>query len=451
MAIESTQIPRLSWWQWLFHPIRSYWIMFLVHEALRFRAEAAERRAATNAEKVVANRATEAEQRHLRGTLRRLRRLADKQNAALLAAQRERSRHDALVSRKFTPKVTSHSFVIKPLTVRDAAKMLEEQQATIDDDRKQGGMRHLDSPSKSRRMVAHGLLTVDVAAIFSLFALLFNIDLGAPDPVELVTAGGFSVIAAGVLGVLAHSTGHMAWQWKMTAPVETPAPSRTDGGGARPGKAVLWGKLLGLLAVSLLSGFSILMRVITESKDADLPVVGWAVGLLVGVAAFAAPWLVVIDEWRSGSIEVQTVDALTRMVQGVEDTSDRHQQEAEKKEERAAKLYQRAESAAGAAESKHNARRAMAEEIILQARSYHTDAGRYAVEPTELDGSPQGRNVLAPLFEADISALGRALARLVVLKPEPAPDKSPAEPDDSAGTTNGSGVWPPAGDHTPTH
>lgn len=447
MAIESTQIPRLSWWRWLFQPIRSYWIMFLVHEALRFRAEEAERRAATNAEKVVANRAIEAGQRQLRGTLRRLHRLADKQNAALLAAQRERSRHDALASRKFTPRVTSHAIVIPPLTVRDAAELLEKRQAKIDEDLERGDTRHLDTPSRPRRMVAHGLLAVDVAAIFSLFALLFNIDFAGPDPVEVVTAGGFSVIAAGVLGVLAHSTGHMAWQRKVIAPAEPPAPDGGAGDGAPPGKAVLVGKLLGLLVVSLLSGFSILMRIVTEATGAGSPVVGWVVGLLVGVAAFAAPWLVVIDEMRSGSIEVQTVDALTRMVQGVEDASDRHQQVAEKKEERAANLYQRAGSAVGAAESRHNARKAAAADIILQARSLHTGAGRYAVESTDLDGAPQERDVLAPLFEMDISALGRALARLVASKPVPEPD----EPVDNAGTTNGSGVWPPVGDHTPTH
>lgn len=426
MTIQDNAVPRLSWWMWLFHPIRSYWIMFLVHEALRFRAgEQARQRAATHAEKVVANRAIEESDRKVRGTVRHLRRLADKQDAALRAAQRERSRRDALADRRFTPRVTGEATVIPPLTVEAATELLARRQQKIDADLERGDTRHLDAPSKPRRIAVNVLLGVDVAAIFSLFALLFNIDLAAPDPVEVVTAGGFSTIAALVLGMLAHSTGHMAWQWKVTVPLEPRPgePAHDAGAEFPPRKAMLVAKLLGLFVVSVLSGFSILMRIVNEATGVGNPVVGWVLGLLVGVAAVVAPWLVVIDEMRSGSIEVRTVDALTKMVQGVENLRTRHLRAAEKNEDRVATLFWKAESAVTAAESGRAARRAQAEKIILMARSLHTGAGRYAFEPAGADESADP-DVLAPLFDADLSALGRALARLVAPTPAPEPDEA---------------------------
>lgn len=437
-------MPRLTWWMWLLHPIRAYWIMFLVREAFRYRGEQAQREAATNAEKVVANRALEAGRKEMRAALRRIERLVAEQQSAILAAERERTRHDALPQKRYTPKTSTAAVVIPPMTVSEATTLLSKMREKVDKDIQRGDTRHLDAPSKPRRVMAHALLAVDVAAIFSLFSILFNIDFAAVDPQKLVTAGGFSFIAAGVLGMLAHSTGHMAWKWKVTAPVtatpETPpeVPAPTPAGEFPPRKMLLVAKLLGLFVVSVLSGLSILVRVVTEANGIGHPAIGWILGLLVGVAAVAAPWLVVFDEMRSGSIEKRTVDALTTMVQEIENASTNHAEKAGSYEERAADLYQRAKRAINATKGSYGSRRAQAEKIILTARSLHTGAGRYAVTPEDVNTSTGTHDVLGPVFDLDMTQLNEALGRMRPPPPAPGANQPPVRPVDDNPTESGS-------------
>jgi len=420
-------MPRLSWWMWLLHPIQAYWIMFLVREASRYRGEQAHRTAATNAEKVVVNRALTVGRKEMRAALRRIEALVAAQQSALLAAERERARREVLPQKRYTPKTNTDAVVIPPLTASEATTLLTRMREKVDTETQRGDTRHLDAPSKTRRVVAHGLLAVDVAAIFSLFSVLFNIDFTSVDPQKLVTAGGFSFIAAGVLGMMAHSTGHMVWKWKVTAPVasrpEVPARSvaaPTPAGEFPPRKLLLVSKLLGLGVVSVLSGFSILIRVVTEADGIGHPLIGWCLGLLVGVAAAAAPWLVVIDEMRSGSIETRTVDALTKMVQDVENASTSHMEKAGDYDERAADLYQRATKAVNATRGRCESRRARAEKIILTARSLHTGAGRYAVAEEDINTPTGTRDVLGPIFDMDTTRLNEALGRM--RPPPPVPE-----------------------------
>jgi hypothetical protein len=168
---------RFSIWYWLFHPIQAYWIMFLVREAFRYREKQADRRAATNGEKRIANRAIKVGRKEVRDALHRINRLVAEQRSAIQLAERRRMESNQERDRLRTPKVNVDVIVIPPLTMADARSMIKQQSAKIFSDTAQGDTRHLDAPSRGRRAVAYGLLTVDIAAIFIVFVKLFNIDL----------------------------------------------------------------------------------------------------------------------------------------------------------------------------------------------------------------------------------------------------------------------------------
>jgi predicted outer membrane lipoprotein len=183
-----------------------------------------------------------------------------------------------------------------------------------------------------------------------------------------------------------------------------------------PRRSVLAAKLLGLFVVSVLSGFSILARVVDEAKVTGQPLIGWILGLLVACAAVAAPWLVVLDEMRSGSIESRTIDALSKMVQDTEDASNALLKSANKADELADGMFLRGEGMANTAQDKYDRRRLEAENIILTARSLHTSTGRYALEEGDMSASPEARDVLAPLFTLDTSQLYKAMERMRKLR-----------------------------------
>lgn len=427
MNVPGGPTPRLSFWFRLFHPIQSYWIMFLVREAYRFPPnEAADRHSATNAELVVANKAIEAGRKALRTAVAAAADLIDRQVSALREVAALRERLELERNRVTTPKIrVSQTVVLPPMTVTQAQEKIASCQATVDADTARGDTKHLDTPSPVRRGFAYVLLTVDVLAIFSIFATLFNVDLQRIKFEEVVPAIGFSMIAAGVIAGLAHSAGHSVWKWRISIGNTPAEPEQQKGADPKPEKveksespefpprrSTLMAKLLGLVVVSVLSGFSILVRVITEAKEIDMPVLGWVVGLLVGTAAVVAPWLVVIDEMRSGSLETKTIRALTKMVQKTEDDANNLLKQASAQETSATNLYNRAERLNKDAQDFYGGKRAEAEKIIYTARAMHTRTGRYAADRDDLSGPPESRDSLEPLFALDTSALEKLLGRM---------------------------------------
>jgi hypothetical protein len=415
--IKTDEIPRLSLWFWICHPIQAYWIMFLVREALRHGGVTTDRDALTNGERTAANRAIELGKKEVRRALRKINELGVRQQTALKAAERERRLAAELRERLCTPRTRSNSIVIPPLPLAEARTLLSEQQAKVKTDIERGGTRHLDSPSKVRRGAAYALLGVDIIALFTVFSTVFNVDITVPDFKNIAMTGGFSIIAALVLGQLAHSTGHQVWQTRVTAnqrenTEQEPEDERPTAEGRSDDfpapRLMLKAKMVSLAVVSILSGFSILTRVVEEAMKIHQPVLGWVLGLLVAAAAVIAPWLVVIDEMRSGSVETRTIEALTRMVQDLEQQGSAHEDNASRHEADAANCQRQAEGVKDEVGSEQTSAGSLAQKIIFMARSMHGAAGHVAVEPD----SSADHTQLSDFFRPSTAVLDAALARM---------------------------------------
>jgi len=437
-VIRRGLVPRVSWWLWLLHPIQAFWITFLIREAHRHESENVRPDALTWGEKALFVRVQARIRTSVATAAARINALAAEQQAALAAAARKRRQAANERTRLRTPDSEVKTVAAGPLTASAAQELLSRQQAKVEKEVEQGETRHLDRPSKVRRGFAYVLISVDVAAIFNAFAMLYNVDFARPDVSNLVAVGGFSVIAAGVLGHLAHSTGHTVWEARATA---RPAVPRTGDGGAGeperagsatpwpgefpPRKATLIAKMLGLFVVSVLSGLSILTRVVEEATRIDNPVLGWVLGILVASAAVLAPWLVVIDQMRSGSLEIRTIDALTKIVQESSDAVMKTEEAAAEEKERAASLYAKAKKIGQTQGSAVDRKAAFVEKVVTMARSLHQRSGRLALLPDSSEGSVAAET-LAGALRADKSAIDEALERL--FRPEE-PDDGPGDPE----------------------
>ncbi|MFC9250016.1 hypothetical protein [Amycolatopsis thailandensis] len=425
LNVKMNQLPRLSLWFWIRHPIQAYWIMFLVREAFRQNQIERDPNSLTNGERTAGNRAIEMSRKQAKQALRKINLLHKRQQAALDAAKRERRLATELHDRLCTPPTRTNSIVIPPLPLAEARSLLAEQRAKVKADIERGGTRHLDSPSKVRRATAYGLLGVDIIALFSVFSTVFNVDLSAPELKDLAITGGFSAIAALVLGQLAHSTGHQVWQSRVTTN-ELDTPQRDDPGqdegeqgeqqqaltatnGEFPApRLMLKAKMVSLGVVSVLSGFSILTRVVEEAEKIHQPLLGWVLGLLVAAAAIVAPWLVVIDEMRSGSVETRTIDALTKMVQDLDSQSSTYTDNAAKSEAEAANCQREAEGIRDEVALEDTPAANGAQKVIYMARSMHGAAGHIAAEPDE----SAGRTELGDFFRPPSNVLNDALSRM---------------------------------------
>jgi hypothetical protein len=435
-------VPRVSWWLWLLHPIQAYWITFLIREAHRHESENVRPDALTWGEKALFVRVQARIRTSVAAAAARINALAAEQQAALYAAARKQREVVNERARLRTPVSEVKTVAAGPITASAAQRLLTEQQAKVRKEVEQGETRHLDRPSKVRRGFAYVLVSVDVAAIFNAFALLYNVKFSELDVTKLVTVSGFSVIAAGVLGHLAHSTGHTVWEARATArPAGDGGAGKPDSEGAPtpwpgefpPRKATLIAKMLGLFVVSVLSGLSILTRVVEEATQIDNPVLGWVLGILVACAAVLAPWLVVIDQMRSGSLEIRTIDALTKIVQESNDAVLKSEEAAAKEKERAASLYARAKKIGQTEGSVVDKKAAFVEKVVTMARSLHQRSGRLALLPDSAEG--QGGvapETLAGAIRADKSAVDEALKRLFQPE-EPADEPGEPEPDDPDG------------------
>jgi len=400
---DTNSRPRLSFWYWLFHPIKAYRIMTMVWEALRREPRPADPAVLTNAEMAVAGPAIKvaAAARH-RGQ-RRVNRLANQHAALINAIKRELSLAARERARTRTPVVKHRPVPIPPMTVDEARTVIRQNHDRIKADLDRGDTHHLDRPSKVRRGTAYGLLAADIVAISTTLAKVFNLGPGSFDLGKISATVGFSLITALVLALLAHTTGHSMWQWRSSAATQR-EPARKE---FPPRKSLLWAKLLSLAAVSVGSGVSIAARVLDQAKGFG-STLAWTLAIIVALAAVTGPWLVVLDEMRSGSLEVRTVEALTKMVQDVEDACTDHEKKADDLEKQRDALQGRAEDAIADIETAYGPSRARAKSLIYRARSLHGAAGGYAMDPDD----PTIPDYLAPHFDLDLAPLDDALRRL---------------------------------------
>src|SRR4051812_41796857 len=113
--------------------------MFLVKEAFRYGNENAERRAATNAEQVVASRAIEVGRRLLRQAVSQANLLLAQQQAMLQDAHRARVLAAQERRRVRTPRVRlMHVIVIPPLKIDEAREKIKRCESKIESDTAKG-------------------------------------------------------------------------------------------------------------------------------------------------------------------------------------------------------------------------------------------------------------------------------------------------------------------------
>jgi hypothetical protein len=424
LALRLNKPPRVPFWYWLFHPRRAKWITMLIRESFRWRAVPnTEPNALTWAEKALFERAQQAQEKAVANVAKRLDKLADRYQALLAVARRERTLARLQRQRRLIPKTEVHIYAAGAITLKRAKKIIAQCRERITKDTEEGQTRHQERPSKARDWMSAAPLLVDIVALMTVIAKFLNVTPGnaLQKFPETATTIGFSLIAALVLALLAHSAGDAAWHLRATGD-RTPSTGKEF---PKP-RPVLYAKLISLAMVSALAACSIALRVIHPTADYSTGPLGVMIGTLIGLAAFLAPWVIVLNRMRSGSLEVRTVDALTEMVREVEDAVTRHEKSAVLADQRATKLRQSADSARSGELQSAMDRTAATRQVIELARSYHGQAGRLAIDNNAVVADPyvSMQSVLA----TDTSVIDEAMKRFE--PPDDEPDDDPAAQED---------------------
>ncbi|MFJ7215994.1 hypothetical protein [Amycolatopsis sp. NPDC098790] len=411
--------PRVAWWYWLRHPWRAAWITSLIREAFRWRAAPNPQPARlTWTEELLLRRGQRAQQKAVDAVAARVERLAGEFRALRARAARERTLAQRAQARRVLPGSGTYVYTAGPITAAEAGQVIDQCRQRIAEDTERGDTRHQQRPSKTWTRAAMAPLAVDIVSLLTVIAKFFNItpDNALRKPAETATAAGFAVIASLVLALLAHSTGHTAGHLR-AVDGHAGAEKEREPSSSR---LVLYGKLIGLFAVSTMVAVSIATRIIHPSDTVNTGTLGVVIGILVGLTAFIAPWLLVLNQMRAvGSLEVRTIDELTGMVRGIEDAVAQHEAAAMKADEQAAGKQRSAEQARTTELAKSMQVTAMMEEVVRLARSLHTTAGRFALSGNASVDDPflSMRSVLA----TDDSSIDEAMNRF---------DEPGAQPED---------------------
>lgn len=412
LVLGRNKPPRVPLWYRLRYPWRTRWITLLIREADRWQGTPNTRpEALTFAEKALFERAQQARQAAITDVVKRIDGLADRYQSQRADAARERKLAEIERRRRLLPPLSVQAYVAGPVSPKQAENVIGECRHKIAEDTALGDTRHLDRPSKRRDVLTASPLVADILALLAVIAKFLNV---TPENAlgklpETAAAVGFSLIGALVLALLAHSTGDAAWHLRsVSGRPAGDAPEERDQEFPRP-KNILYVKAAGLFAVSSVTAVSITTRIIHPTSNVSTGPVGVMIGVLLGVAAFIAPWLIVSNRMRSGSLEVRTIDALTKLMRETEAVVSGHEKVAADAEVRAEKLRQ---SAGRARIGELDAAMAMAEtakQAVDLARSHHRQAGRYAIDENLPAASPfvSLRSVLA----IDTSAIDEAMRR----------------------------------------
>lgn len=410
LVLRPGKRPRVAWWYWLRHPWRAAWITSLIREAFKWRVVPnPEPARLTWTEELLLRRGQRAQQKAVNAVAARVDRLAGEFQALRARAARERGLAQQARARQVLASSDTYVYTAGPITASEAGRVIEQCRQRITEDTKRGDTRHQQRPSKAWTRAATAPLAVDIVSLLTVIAKFFNIttpESALRKPAEAATVAGFAVIASLVLALLAHSTGHTAGHLQAVgghAGQENEAKHQ-------PSKLVLYGKLIGLFAVSAMVAVSITTRIIHPAGTVNVGTLGVVIGILVGLTAFIAPWLLVLNQMRAvGSLEVRTIDELTEMMRGVEDAAAKHEAAASKADEQAAGKRRSAEQARTAELAKSMQVTAVMEEVVRLARSLHTEAGRFALSDNASVDNPflSMRSVLA----TDDSSIDRAMDR----------------------------------------
>ncbi|MCP2268660.1 hypothetical protein LV75_001147 [Actinokineospora diospyrosa] len=192
------------------------------------------------------------------------------------------------------------------ITAGQARPLLAETLRRIDEEVSAGITAHHQSRSRLISAIAYLLLAVDAVALFTVFALLLNINWTSTPEVTTVVA--FSLFGAGIQAKLALELGRRLWTWRV----------------ARTGGAVITWTAVPLFAVSACAGLSILLRVRHEGAQIDQAGLATALGLVLAGCAVVAPWIIVQQEAFDGSPLTRRAGSLTRVIARAGKENDRN-------------------------------------------------------------------------------------------------------------------------------
>ena len=410
--------PRVPRWYWLRHPWRAWWVTQLIREAFRWRDILnTQPNALTWAEKLLFERAQRTQKKAIATIATKVDNLADEYQALRAQAVRERTLATLERQRPVTPPTNIHVYAAGPMSVAEAKDVIAKCQQRIADDTARGQTRHQERPSKIRNGTSAGLLIVDVAALLALIAKFFNVTLAnalnkLPETIATV---GFSLIASLVLALLAHTAGQAAGHLRAVSG-RNAAPHASDDQATAPpaqefppARLMLYIKLVSLFVVSAMVGISVATRIIQPSASVNTGPLGVLIGTLVGLTAFLAPWQIVMNLMRSGSLETRTIDVLTAMVCDIDATASAHAKTAIHADQQAEQARQSAQRARTTELESAMNMTATTRQIVELARSFHTDAGRYAIaDNTPVDGPYVS---MQTAIATDTSAIDSALRR----------------------------------------
>ncbi|MDB4872449.1 MAG: hypothetical protein JWL97_3453, partial [Gemmatimonadales bacterium] len=263
---------------------------------------------------------------------------------------------------------TSTAYGGDPITAQQAEKELPEIRHRIAEETKQGNTINLYARSRRAQALAYLLIFVDAVALFVTFAKIFNVDWVSPWTIPTLLSALFATVGAGVAVKLATTVGRHLWVWRQGGHHSTatePVP--------RVAVLIIYSGVLVLLSV--LIGLSIFTRITREAHLVAAGSLGTILGLTVGLAGAAAPWLLVYADTYNGSILTRRMANLTHIIHhahmrvGIH-TKIEHKINAtiRRMENKTRRLHERGER-------KANVHRQRAFHIILAARTLHSKHG----------------------------------------------------------------------------
>ncbi|OPX06178.1 MULTISPECIES: hypothetical protein [Gordonia] len=203
-----------------------------------------------------------------------------------------------------------------PLTLDEMSTRAAELTELIDDETRRGSTRHRHHVSRTWRILATGVVIVDVAALFMLMLTIENTSFRAfaldpaAEAAKMITAAGFALLAATVLAIASHTLGHAVFR-RIHRSVH--ASDQGLGHLADSRSAILTGTAM-MVVLSALVGWSIDRRIVTVAEGTKVSGLADWVGATIGLCALFAPIVVAAIAALGRSPEVEFRDSLAALI-----------------------------------------------------------------------------------------------------------------------------------------
>lgn len=203
----------------------------------------------------------------------------------------------------------------RAMTVPEMVECVEELTAQIDDETAAGATRHRHHVSRFWRGAAVGLLAIDVAALFVLMMTIENTSFAkftrrpGEQLAPMITALGFSLLAAAVLAIAAHTLGQAIYRRiHRRGEGENRPQLIADNLGALGAAAAI------VTTIAVVVGFSMHKRIAVAADGTNAAQLSGTVGLAIAMCATVAPLIVAWITAMEASPEVTFRDSLSRQL-----------------------------------------------------------------------------------------------------------------------------------------